>query len=73
MTGPGNMTPRQWEENEARRRERRQRANNPDGRQVSERAQTIVASIVAILFVGLIVYAILGWLGVIPIPGITTD
>jgi hypothetical protein len=39
---------------------------------VSEGARTVVAAIVAILFLGLIAYAILGWLGVIPIPGITT-
>jgi hypothetical protein len=72
MTGPGDMTPREWEENEARRRERRERADHPHGRPVSEGARTVVAAIVAILFLGLIAYAILGWLGVIPIPGITT-
>jgi hypothetical protein len=65
------MTPRQWEENEARRRERGERLRRSGGAPASEGVRTVIAGIVLILFVGLIVYAILGWLGVIPIPGIT--
>ena len=73
MSGPGNTTPRQLEESEERRPERRQGAHDPNAPQVSEGARTVVAVIMALVLVGLIVYAILGWAGVIPIPGITAD
>ena len=70
MTTPGNQTPPEWEETEARRRGRRDRLNGREG--LSEGARFTVAAVVALVFLGLIVYAILGWLGIIPIPGITT-
>lgn len=70
MTTPGNETPPRSEETGAGRRGRRDRLNGREG--LSEGARFTVAAVVALVFLGLIVYAILGWLGIIPIPGITT-
>jgi len=70
MTTPGNQTPSQSEDTEVRRRGPRDRLNSREG--LSEGARFTVAALVALVFLGLILYAILGWLGLIPIPGITT-
>ena len=64
------MTPNDWRETEARREESRQRVHNPHGREPSARARTIAGVVLGLAFLALIAYAILGWTGVLGIPGI---
>jgi hypothetical protein len=64
------MTPNDWAENEARRAERVQRADSPHGREISRGSRRVVAWILGIAALALVLYAILGWLGVIVIPGV---
>ena len=63
------MTPNDWRETEVRREESRQRVHNPHGKEPSERARAVAGAILGLAFLALIVYAILGWVGVISIPG----
>jgi hypothetical protein len=63
------MTPNDWAETEARREERAQRAHNPYGREISPRSRRVVGWFLGMVALALIVYAVLGWLGVISIPG----
>ncbi|MCV0404112.1 MAG: hypothetical protein K5924_10500 [Chloroflexi bacterium] len=63
------MTPNDWAETEARRAERTQRADRPHGRDISPRSRRITGLILAIVAVALMAYALLGWLGVVSVPG----
>jgi hypothetical protein len=64
------MTPNDWVETEARRAEREQRASaNRYGRELSGRSRRMAAWVLGIGALALVVYAILGWLGAIRIPG----
>jgi hypothetical protein len=65
------VNPGDWAENEARREESLRRAHERHGTEPSERARTVVAAIVGIAFLAVIVYAILAWLGVFAVPGVT--
>jgi type VI protein secretion system component VasF len=64
------MTPNDWAETEARREERMQRADRPHGREMSGRSRRVTGWILALAALALVVYAVLGWLDVIPVPGI---
>ena len=64
------MTPNDWRETEVRREESRQRVHNPHGREASGPARVIAGIILSLAFMALIGYTILGWAGVIPIPGL---
>ena len=68
---PG-MTPNDWSELAARRQEREQRADTPHGREMSATSRQVAARILVLIAVGLVVYAVLGWLGAIDVPGFTT-
>ena len=68
---PG-MTPNDWSELAARRQEREQLADTPHGREMSAGSRQVAARILVLIAVGLVVYAVLGWLGVIDVPGFTT-
>jgi len=57
---PGRLTPREWEESDARRRERRDRPDRPYGRDISPTARLITGSMLAVLVVGMIVVTVLG-------------
>jgi hypothetical protein len=59
------MTPNDWVEMEARRRERRERVHNPHGRELGARSRAVAAAVLGIAAVGLVVYVVLGWAGVI--------
>lgn len=63
------MTPNDWAETEARRRERVGRADVPHGRDMSSRSRAVTAWILGILAVALMVYALLGLTGVVAVPG----
>ncbi len=63
------MTPNDWSETEARRAERAERADRPHGREISAGSRRATAWILALIGLGLIVYAMLGWLGIISVPG----
>jgi hypothetical protein len=63
------MTPNDWAETEARREERVQRADRPHGREMSAGSRRVVAWIMGIAALALVVYAVLGWLGVVGVPG----
>jgi hypothetical protein len=63
------MTPNDWAETEARRAERVQRADNPHGREMSSGSRRIGGWIIGILALALVLYAVLGWLGLISVPG----
>lgn len=65
------MTPNDWAEQEARRAERVQRADRPHGREISGRSRRITAWIIGLAAVAMVVYAILGWLGIIVMQGAT--
>ena len=65
------MTPNDWSETEARRAEREQRAGNPHGREISGNSRRITAWILVLAAAALVVYAVLGWLGAIDVPGFT--
>ena len=65
------MTPNDWRETEARRQESRQRVHNPHGRETSARTRMIAGTVLGLAFLALIVYAILGWAGVVGITGVT--
>ena len=64
------MTPNDWSEQEARRAERVQRVDSPHGREISPRSRAITAWVIGLLALALIFYAILGWAGVVMVPGI---
>jgi type VI protein secretion system component VasF len=64
------MTPNDWAETEARREERMQRADRPHGREMSGRSRRVTGWILALAALALVVYAVLGWLDVISVPGI---
>ena len=63
------MTPNDWAETEARRAERVQRADNPNGREMSRGSRRVAGWIIGLLALALVLYAVLGWLGVITVPG----
>jgi hypothetical protein len=63
------MTPNDWAETEARRAERVKRADTPYGREISGRSRRLTAWILGLAALAMIVYAVLGWLGVISVPG----
>ena len=63
------MTPNDWAETEARRAEREQRANNPYGREMSRRSRRVAGWIIGLVALALVLYAVLGWLGFISVPG----
>ena len=62
------MTPNDWEEAEARRRERRERVHNPHGRELGPRTRAILGWLLVALVVALLAFAALAMLGVIQIP-----
>ncbi len=59
------MTPNDWSEQEARRAERVQRADNPHGREMSSRSRRISGWILGLAALALIVYAIFAWASII--------
>ena len=61
----GGMTPNDWAENEARRAERQQRADNPHGSEISSGSRRTVAWVLGLAALALVAYTILGLLGVI--------
>jgi hypothetical protein len=65
------MTPNDWAETEARRAEREQRADNPYGREISGESRRVVGWILGLAALALVVYTILGLLGIIDVPGFT--
>ena len=65
----GGMTPNDWLETEARREERVQRADNPHGREMSPRSRRVAGWILGLAALALVLYALLGWLGLISVPG----
>jgi hypothetical protein len=65
----GGMTPNDWLETEARREERVQRADNPRGREISPGSRRIAGWILGLAALALALYAALGWLGIIEVPG----
>jgi hypothetical protein len=64
-------SPNDWAETEARRAERVQRADNPNGREMSSGSRRVAAWIIGLVALALVLYAVLGWLGVIDVPGFT--
>jgi len=54
------MTPSDWSEQDARRAERVQRADNPHGREMSDRSRRITGWIIGLLGLGMVLYAVLG-------------
>ena len=66
------MTPNDWAETEARRAERAERADNPHGREISGGSRRVAGWILGLAALALVVYAILGWLGIVAIPGFNT-
>ena len=63
------MTPNDWAETEARRAERVQRADNPNGSEMSSGSRRVAGWIIGLAALALVLYAVLGWLGVITVPG----
>jgi hypothetical protein len=63
------MTPNDWAETEARRAERAERADNPYGREISGGSRRVVGWILGVAALALVVYAVLGLLGIINVPG----
>ena len=63
------MTPNDWAETEARREERAQRADHPHGQEISGRSRRVTGWILGLVALALVAYAILGWLGVVQVPG----
>lgn len=63
------MTPNDWSETEARRAERLERADRPHGRVISSGSRRITGWVLVLLALALIAYAVLGWLGIISVPG----
>jgi hypothetical protein len=63
------MTPNDWAETEARRAERAERADNPYGREISGGSRRVVGWILGLAALALVVYAVLGLLGIINVPG----
>jgi hypothetical protein len=63
------MTPNDWAETEARRAERAERADNPYGREISGGSRRVVGWILGLAALALVVYAVLGSLGIINVPG----
>ncbi len=63
------MTPNDWAETEARRAERAERAHRPHGREISSGSRRVVGWILVIAAVAVMAYALLGWLGIIAVPG----
>jgi hypothetical protein len=61
------MTPNDWAEQEARRAERVQRADNPHGRDISGSSRRITGWILALLALALVAYTVLVYAGVISI------
>ena len=62
-------TPDDWAEEEARRRERHERAHNPHGRSPSRTTRLVIGWAFALLAVALVVATILGLAGVIDVFG----
>ena len=63
------MTPNDWLETEARREERVQRADSPYGREMSPRSRRLARWILGLAALAMVTYAILGWLGIVSVPG----
>ena len=63
------MTPNDWAKTEARRAERVQRADNPQGREMSSGSRPVAGWIIGLVALALVLYAVLGWLGIISVPG----
>jgi type VI protein secretion system component VasF len=63
------MTPNDWVETEARREERVQRAGSPHGQEISPRSRRVTAWILGLAALALVAYAVLGWLGMVSVPG----
>ncbi|MDQ3691228.1 MAG: hypothetical protein M3406_14585 [Chloroflexota bacterium] len=59
-----------WAGLEARRAERTQRAERPDGHEISPRSRRFTGWILGLLALGMILYAALGWLGIISVPAV---
>ena len=63
-------SPDDWAGLEARRAEREQRATaNPNGREISGRSRRAVGWVLALAAMAMVAYAILGWLGILSVPG----
>ena len=64
----GGMTPTDWAENEARRAERQQRADNSHGSEISSGSRRVVAWVLGLAAIALVAYTLLGLLGIIEAP-----
>jgi hypothetical protein len=62
------MTPNDWAEAEARRRERHERVHNPHGRELGHRSRAILTWLVVALVIATMAAAALVALGVIALP-----
>jgi hypothetical protein len=63
------MSPNDWAEAEARRAERHERADNPNGTEMSPGSRRAAAWILGLAALALVAYALLGLLGIIEVPG----
>jgi hypothetical protein len=57
-------TPKDWAEEEVRRRESRDRTHHPHGRELGSRTRTVLGLVITTLVVAMVVLTILGVLGV---------
>jgi len=59
---PPPHTPYDWQEYEARRAEREERARGPGTREISARSRRIVGAILLLAFVLMIIFGVLAWI-----------
>ena len=67
MIDPARLTPREWAESDARRRQRREDLQNPYGRSLSPRTRIVLGWILALAALAAVVASILGLGGVLDI------
>ncbi len=60
---PPPHTPYDWQEDEARRAEREQRARGSGTREISARSRRIVGAVLLLAFVALLFFGVLTWIG----------
>jgi hypothetical protein len=64
---PGRLTPREWAESDARRKERRADLANPYGRPMPRAARIVVAWLLSVALAAVVVVTILGLSGVLDV------
>jgi hypothetical protein len=62
-------TPKNWAEEEARRRESHGRTHNPHGRELGHRTRSVLGLVVATLIILMVALTVLGVLGIIDVFG----